>query len=295
MVAFFGYHGCMNTPASPQGIQALQTLVADVTRARLQAVALPWPATVPPDVPSAYAAALAVRAERIAGGERPVGYKVGFTNRSIWPRYEVYGPIWGTVWEGTLKQVDASAPHESVLSLKGLLEPRIEPEVVFCLREVPPPDCSLIQLVAAVNWVAHGYEIVHTHFPAWKFTAAQAVADGGLHGLLLVGPRVKLDAAAPDAVVASLAGVRLKLYGDGVLKDEGTGANVLDGPVQALLHFVNELRATPGAPSLQAGDVITTGTLTDAWPVQAGQTWHTEIEASGPVASALRGLTIRFE
>jgi hypothetical protein len=29
--------------------------------------------------------------------------------------------------------------------------------------------------------------------------------------------------------------------------------------------------------------------------VQAGQTWHTEIEASGPVAGALKGLTVRFE
>jgi 2-keto-4-pentenoate hydratase len=283
----------MNTPASHPGIPGL---VADVTRARLQAQPLPWPSEVPADVHLAYATALAVRDARSAGGERPVGYKVGFTNRSIWPRYEVYGPIWGTVWNSTLMLLDASAPDEGVLSLKGLLEPRIEPEVVFCLREVPPPGCSLAQLIAAVDWVAHGYEIVHTHFPGWKFTAAQAVADGGLHGLLLVGSRVRLDAGVPpEAVVAALAGLRIKLYGDGVLKDEGTGANVLDGPVQALLHFVNELRATPGAPALQAGDVITTGTLTDAWPVEAGQTWHTEIEASGPVAGALRGLAVRFE
>ena len=266
-----------------------------MTRARLQAQPLPWSSAVPADVPLAYATALAVRAARSAGGERPVGYKVGFTNRTIWPRYEVYGPIWGTVWNSTLTQVDATAPNEGVLSLKGLCEPRIEPEVVFCLREAPPPDCSLAQLVAAVDWVAHGYEIVHTHFPAWKFTAAQAVADGGLHGLLLVGHRVKLDAGmAPEAVVASLAGLRIQLYGDGVLKDEGTGANVLDGPVQALLHFVNELRAIPGAPALQAGDLITTGTLTDAWPVAAGQAWHTVIEASGPVAGGLKGLTVRF-
>jgi len=283
----------MNTPAPHPDIQ---DLVADVTRARLQAQPLPWSSAVPADVPLAYATALAVRAARSAGGERPVGYKVGFTNRTIWPRYEVYGPIWGTVWNSTLTQVDASAPNEGVLSLKGLSEPRIEPEVVFCLREAPPPDCSLAQLVAAVDWVAHGYEIVHTHFPGWKFTAAQAVADGGLHGLLLVGHAVKLDTGmAPEAVVASLAGLRIKLYGDGVLKDEGTGANVLDGPVQALLHFVSELRAIPDAPALQAGDIITTGTLTDAWPVAAGQTWHTVIEASGPVADALKGLTVRFE
>lgn len=283
----------MNTPASHPDIPHL---VADVTRARLQAQPLPWSSAVPSDVPLAYATALAVRAARSAGGERPVGYKVGFTNRTIWPRYEVYGPIWGTVWQSTLTCVDASAPNEGVLSLKGLCEPRIEPEVVFFLREAPPPECSLAQLVAAVDWVAHGYEIVHTHFPAWKFTAAQAVADGGLHGLLLVGHRVKLDAGvAPEAVMASLAGLRIKLYGDGVLKDEGTGANVLDGPVQALLHFVNELRSIPGAPALQAGDVITTGTITDAWPVAAGQTWHTAIEAGGPVAGGLKGLTVRFE
>ncbi|EJL86356.1 2-keto-4-pentenoate hydratase [Polaromonas sp. CF318] len=281
-----------NTPSHPD----IPALVADLTRARLEASPLPWPSTVPADVPLAYATALAVRAARSAQGDAPAGYKVGFTNRTIWPRYEVYGPIWGTVWHSSLARVNASAPNEGVLSLQGLCEPRIEPEVVFGLREAPPPDCTVAQLVASLDWVAHGYEIVHTHFPGWKFSAAQAVADGGLHGRLLVGHRVALPAATvPEALMEALAGLRLKLYADGVLKDQGVGANVLDGPVQALLHFVRELRATPGAPALRAGDLITTGTLTDAWPVQAGQTWHTEIEAAGPQAGALKGLVVRFE
>jgi len=282
----------MNTSAHHD----IPALVAELTRARLEARPLPWPSTVPADVPLAYATALAVRAVRSGRGEAPVGYKVGFTNRTLWPRYGVYGPIWGTVWDNGLARVDASAPNEGVLSLQGLCEPRIEPEIVFVLREAPPPDCTAEQLVAAIDWVAHGYEIVHTHFPGWKFSAAQAVADGCLHGRLLVGHAVKLPVGAPaGAVIESLAGLQLKLYADGALKDQGQGANVLDGPVQALLHFVRELRATPGAPALRAGDIITTGTLTDAWPVQAGQTWHTEIEAPGPVAGALKGLKVRFE
>jgi 2-oxo-3-hexenedioate decarboxylase len=275
---------------------ALSSLAADLTQARLQAQPLPWPATTPSDVPTAYAAALAVRAARSAAGERAVGYKVGFTNRNIWPRYEVYGPIWGTVWHSSLTRLEPAASNAGVLSLKGLCEPRIEPEVVFGLRESPPPECTLAQLVAAIDWVAHGFEIVHTHFPGWKFTAAQAVADGGLHGRLLVGSPVKLPVGVDaQALIQALAGLRLALHGDGVLKEEGVGANVLDGPVQALLHFVQELRATPGAAPLRAGDVITTGTLTDAWPVQPGQTWHTSIQASGPVAGALQGLRVRFE
>ena len=274
----------------------LSDLLADLAHARFDCRPLTWPPTLPASLSQAYEAALAVREARTAEGDVPVGYKVGFTNRSIWPRYEVYAPIWGTVWQGTVTQVAPGAPNAGVLSLNGLCEPRIEPEIVFCLRDAPPPDCTADQLVASLDWVAHGFEIVHTHFAHWKFTAAQAVADAGLHGLLLVGQRIKLPAgAATGDLIQELAGLRVRLYGDGLLKDEGKGANVLDGPVQALLHFVRELRATPGAPALKAGDLVTTGTLTDAHPVQTGQTWHTEIESPGPVAGALGGLSVRFK
>jgi 2-oxo-3-hexenedioate decarboxylase len=280
----------MTLTDSPHG------LVADISQARLQARPLTWPPGVPADLPAAYTAALAVRAQRIAAGEQAVGYKVGFTNRTIWPRYGVYAPIWGTVWQSSLSRVDAAEPSASVVSLAGLCEPRIEPEIVFGLRAAPVPGCSLAQLADAIDWVAHGFEIVHTHFSGWKFSAAQAVADEGLHGRLLVGRAVKLPpGTAPNMFAEALSGIHLKLYGDGVLKDEGTGANVLDGPLQALLHFVNEIRAIPGAPSLQPGDIITTGTLTDAWPVAPGQTWHSALEASGPVAGQLTGLSVCFK
>lgn len=279
----------MNQPAS------IPDLVAELSTARLQASALAWPRDLPADLPTAYAASLGVREARIRAGEAPVGYKVGFTNRTIWPVYQVYQPIWGTVWRSTLHQVADSAPNEGVLSLDGLCEPRIEPEVIFCLRESPPAGCDLAGLAQAIDWMAHGFEIVHTHFPGWKFSGAQAVADGGLHGLLLVGHRVKLAAGIDmQSLVVGLASLRLKLYGNQALIDHGVGANVLDGPLQALLHFVQALRSTPGAPMLQAGDVITTGTLTDAHPVKSGDTWHSEISADNPLAAQLEGLTVRF-
>ncbi len=31
-------------------------------------------------------------------GERPIGRKIGFTNRNIWAEYGVYAPIWGDVY-----------------------------------------------------------------------------------------------------------------------------------------------------------------------------------------------------
>ena len=49
-----------------------------------------------------HAAARALHAHRLAAGWIPVGRKIGFTNRTIWTRYGVYEPIWGTVYDRTL-------------------------------------------------------------------------------------------------------------------------------------------------------------------------------------------------
>jgi 2-oxo-3-hexenedioate decarboxylase len=52
-----------------------------------------------PDTAAAYQQALAVRQLRQQRGEVAKGYKIGFTNRTLWQRYEVFGPMWGTVWD----------------------------------------------------------------------------------------------------------------------------------------------------------------------------------------------------
>lgn len=61
------------------------------------------------DTAAAYQQALAVRRLRQQRGEVPKGYKIGFTNRTLWQRYEVFGPMWGTVWD-TSKRAMWSPP-----------------------------------------------------------------------------------------------------------------------------------------------------------------------------------------
>src|SRR3990167_4890117 len=87
----------------------------------------PWPQGCGLDLPAAYERALTLRQLRIARGEKPIGYKVGFTNRNIWPRYQVFAPIWGTVWNTTV----AFCEKEGSLPLSATSEPRLEPEAVF--------------------------------------------------------------------------------------------------------------------------------------------------------------------
>jgi 2-keto-4-pentenoate hydratase len=245
-----------------------------------------WTAGCGLELPLAYEHALTVRQLRIGRGEQPRGYKVGFTNRAIWPRYNVFAPIWGTVWNTTLSFCEG----QGEVSLAGTCQPRLEPEAVFGFAATPPAKASLDQLLACLEWVAPGFEIVQSHQPGWKFVAADTVADGGLHARLLVGKRLPVGAVAMDAKTFEqrFAASRVTLNRGSEQVDQGVGANVLDGPLHALLHFLEALREFPGAPDVQPQDVVTTGTWTDAWPVAPGERWTARFEAP------LSRLEIRF-
>jgi 2-oxo-3-hexenedioate decarboxylase len=237
------------------------------------------------DLDDAYHVAAAIRQMREARGEMPVGRKIGFTNRTIWAEYNVYGPIWGYIYNGTVHNL---AEIGDTFSLMGLAEPRIEPEIVFKLALAPAPGMDETALLACIDWVGHGFEIVQSIFPGWKFSAPDTVAAFGLHGALLIGHRHSIAAHAEDWS-RTLSTFEIDLKCDGTVVDHGRATNVLGGPVSALRHLVDILARDQINPPLAAGEIITTGTLTRALPVSAGETWTTEL-----TGVAFDGICVRF-
>jgi 2-oxo-3-hexenedioate decarboxylase len=74
-----------------------------------------------------------------------------------------------------------------------------------------------------------------------------------------------------------LATFEIDLYRDGTHMDHGLARNVLDGPLSALRHLVKLLADDPINPPLAAGELVTTGTLTRAFPIEARQHWWTRL------------------
>lgn len=237
------------------------------------------------DLDAAYRAAAEVRALRIARGEHPVGRKIGFTNRTIWAEYGVWAPIWGYVYDSTVRD---SHTGSGELQLAPLADPRIEPEIVFGLGAAPAPGMDDASLLGCIEWVAHGFEIVQSIYPDWKFAAADTVAAFGLHGALLIGPRHDV-ASRRDEWLSTLGSFEIDLLCDGEVMDRGRAANVLEGPLSTLRHVVAVLARDPVNPPLAAGEIVTTGTLTRALPIAPGQTWMTALRGV-----ALPGLSVRF-
>lgn len=242
-----------------------------------------WPesavAQIPASAELAYQTALQVRKLRESRGEVPKGFKIGFTNRSIWDRYQVFEPIWGTVWNTTLSF--ASDTGESHVDVSKMCQPRLEPELVFGMRCTPPDNLTLQSLYESIDWMAAGFEVVQSHAENWKFKVADTITDSGLHAQLVVGQPVNVKDVAGhgEELHSLLSGMSLELCQSGKSIEKGAAANVLDSPLMALLHFMKALRACPGAPDVQAGDVVTTGTWTDAWPLTKGQQWESHYDA----------------
>ncbi|MES2958674.1 MAG: hydratase [Pseudomonadota bacterium] len=239
---------------------------------RKQLVGLPSSQPDGLSLDQAYAVAQRLAQLRMARGERPLGWKIGFTNRSIWDRYGVHAPIWGPVWNGTGALLDGSSAH---VSLASFSQPRLEPEIAFGFARAPEAGMSPAELQACLAWVAHGFEIVHTHYPDWRFTLTDTVADFALHGWMRVGPRVPVQDW--PTLGADLATLQLELSCDGVVKDRGVGSVVLDGPLHALKQWIDAMAVTTPAWRVAAGEFVTTGTITDAWPLQPGQHWQTRL------------------
>ncbi|MBI4775564.1 MAG: hypothetical protein HY788_15585 [Deltaproteobacteria bacterium] len=178
------------------------------------------------------------------------------------------------------------------ISLKGMVAPRIEPEVVLGLgASIPGSDQAggLRQLIERIQWVALGFEIVDCHYPNWEFTAADVVADFGAHAGLVIGKEMKLAGKDFDGMEERLRSFQVILKKGRETVAVGKGENALGGPPAALRYLAQLLERQKWAEPLRAGEVVTTGTLTPLPYIHAGERWSVE-----PVGIDLDTLELEF-
>jgi 2-oxo-3-hexenedioate decarboxylase len=146
---------------------------------------------------------------------------------------------------------------------------------MFGFARAPRAGMRETELAGCIDWVAHGYEIVHTHSADWRFKAADTVADFALHGRLFVGRRVPIGAFSEP--MRELAALHVALLEDGKVIDEGDATIVLDGPLTALRLWVDAMAVQAEQWPIVAGDIVTTGTITDAAPMRPGHRFESRL------------------
>lgn len=240
--------------------------------------------TVPPlsseqadfDLTSAYAVERELARLRHAEGRRTVGRKVGYANKAVWRVMKLDTLVWASMYDDTVQYaVDGAA----TLHVGRLIAPKIEPEIVFKLKQpIAGEATDAAAALAAVEWLALGFEIIDCPYPDWTFQPVDFVAAYGLHAGLIVGTPAPVTPAAIPTLVEQLPKFKVRLSRNGELVDEGSGRNSLRSPALCLAELASAIGQRSDAAPLASGELISTGTLTESQPMKAGETWRAEVE-----------------
>jgi 2-keto-4-pentenoate hydratase len=233
------------------------------------------------DLPAAYAVQQGLVQRRRARGATVVGRKIGATSKAVQDQLGVDQPDFGYL----LSDMDVSGQHP--ISMRTLLQPRVEAEVAFRMAaDVDPADereITLDAVRAAVEVALPALEIVDSRIGGWDITFTDTVADNASSGLYVVGSegRPLTGSSALEPV-----DVEMELRIDGEVRSSGNGAACLGDPLEALRWLAVQCHRF-GDP-LRAGQVVLSGALGPFVPFAAGD----EVVAS---ISGFEPLTATFE
>jgi len=235
------------------------------------------------ELTTAYAVEAEIAQARRASGHQTVGWKVGYANRAMWPALKLDTLVWAHVYDDTVRYADW---NDAQLSIAPMLSPQIEPEIVFKLAKTPA-SADPVAVLEATEWYALGFEIIDCVFPDWKFQPADFVAARGLHAALVIGEPVYVEPEDIAQLVTDMAAFTVRLLRNNEMVEEGGATSALGSPALCVGELFEALKRR-GGETLQAGDVISTGTLTASLPMTAGDTWIASLSGIPPSSLTLR-------
>lgn len=234
------------------------------------------------DMQDAYAVEAELVRARVASGRTTTGLKVGYANKAMWRALKLETLVWAHMYDDTVHFTSKASGNAASLSIEKMVAPKIEPEIVFKLKE-PVAGTDAATILAGVEWLALGFEIIDCVYPDWQFQPVDFVAAYGLHAALVVGEPQPVTADRIPALVEQLPKFKCRLIKNGELVEEGSGRNSLRSPALCLGELARATMPTPGM-------LISSGTLTTSTPIAAGQEWKAELEGLD-----LPALTLRVE
>jgi 2-keto-4-pentenoate hydratase len=230
------------------------------------------PEALPRDLAEAYATQDALVALLTVQSGPVAGYKVGCTNVSAREMLQLDSPFSGRCFA----QEISTAP--AVVDSRKLHMVGIEPEIAVRIQRDMAPGTAWTDndAVLCVGEIMPAIEIVESRFATWPLMGIlSAVADNGVHRHLILGEGV------PDWSREKIERSQITLSVNGKCVSEGRATNVDGGPFAVVAWLANHLNARGLA--LRAGEIVTTGVMTDIFDGGPGQSISADFDLPGQV------------
>jgi 2-keto-4-pentenoate hydratase len=223
-------------------------------------------------MPAAYDIQRCLTQLRLDGGERVVGWKLGYTSQVMRDQMGVsdanFGPLTNAM---LLSSGDAVAVE--------LVQPRVEPEIAIVMgRELSADEPhGRADVLACIDRAVACLEVVHSTWVDYRFTIEHNTADGSSAAQVVIGRPLILDD------LNDLDELEVELLVDGEVVGKGCGRDASGHPIDGVVWLVDQLARS--CQSLHAGDIVITGGLTSAAALLPGSTVTGVFSHNGFVAS----------
>jgi 2-oxopent-4-enoate/cis-2-oxohex-4-enoate hydratase len=226
------------------------------------------------DIDDAYAISLGILARRVSEGERVIGKKIGVTSKAVQDMLGVHQPDFGFLTDRMW-----IADGGTVRIAESMIQPRAEAEIALILRSgLKGPGVTPGDVLAATKSIAPCFEIVDSRIANWDIRIIDTVADNASCGVFVLG------AARLDPRPLDLAGLKVRVSKNGQPLSEGLGSAVQGSPLASVAWLANTLGRY--GVSLDAGEVILSGSLVPLEPARPGDRFELDLEGVGSASVA---------
>jgi 2-oxopent-4-enoate/cis-2-oxohex-4-enoate hydratase len=158
-----------------------------------------------------------------------------------------------------------------------LIQPRAEAEIALILKSsLKGPGVSPAAVLAATESIAPCFEIVDSRIQDWDIGIVDTIADNASCGVFVLG------AARVDPRGLDLAALKVSVWKNDQPLSQGLGSAVQGSPLASVAWLANALSRY--GVTLDAGDVILSGSLVPLEPARPGDRFRLDLEGVGDAA-----------
>jgi len=209
--------------------------------------------------------------KKIDDGRIVTGKKIGLTSEAMQDLLGVDEPDYGHLLD------DMVVENGGAISLSGLLQPKVEAEIAFVLKDnLTGGNITVLDVLKATDYIVPSLEIVDSRVSNWKISLADTVADNASSGLYVLGGK----AVKAEEVDLKMMGMVFEKNGE--IINTGIGAAALGNPAYCVAWLANKLNDFD--IPLKAGEVILSGALSAAVEAVEGDVFTGKFAHMGQVS-----------
>lgn len=193
---------------------------------------------------------------RMDAGEMVVGHKVGLTSKPMQNMLGVHEPDFGHLFAAMQFRSGDTIDYP-------LLQPKVEPELAFILKEdLTGTNVTVHDVIQATAYVVPAIEIIDSRIADWKIQLVDTIADNASCGCFALGDQATSIGSAHIGTVGGVMRI------NGQVVETGAGAAVLGHPAQSVAWLVNKLSSL--GTTVKKGEVVLAGAVSAAVSVRPG-------------------------